>query len=526
MSYDSASFHDFASIYLTNAGFPCSFHVTKAAAKEEDFMGIATIFRMKSSYRDFRKYIDPLTQTFQRTKGMMWRLYYDQSTEKDVAAFKRFPHVELVKFDFPDFRIPGDGGYHQGCFGTIPRLLNLFDFAGRHPQALMTDADLGICDVDVAHIKETLQGHDVYAMYYDCVEGIMLHESRASCTNGAFTLMAFNVARKPIDPAVLVGFLRSLTGPFVQQWASKIAGLKGIPADNTTYGPFYYGIDEILINCWIVPEWLARGYSLIGVRNAYNVAKFHYALFKKTSGGKTMPAPMAAAIARIMKPYIPGLEARHPEKMMQQVDQFIFVKAADQPFSVNLKAWHEYMLYLCDLYVKGRIQVDNAAFKNCPKEYLKHRDLYITYTPDVAVLTPTKEQLVDRPRWKVVPLSTSKAGFNGRQLNEAVHALDPKPAFLLFAPSGIPKDAHHGLTENPRTFLNTEDHPSADEAIMLTFKDFVKANGFSNGDRFTLVDRLEAAGIPVFTEAGVLKPAERHPVTANEDGWRELKMKI
>lgn len=501
--YDIVSFHEFVAAYLSAAGFACTFRVIKPTVAPSAVLGITSLFRMKHGYRDFARYIGPLTQTITANPTTNWRVYCDASTEAEaVAAFRRLPNVELVVFDFPQFRI---GQFHQGCFGTLPRMLNLFDFEGRHPLALICDADLKLMPADVDHIRDKCR--DVYSLFYDCPQDIIAKEDRLSCSSGAFVLMTFCMTSRPVSRDVLKAFLNALGDPFIRDWAarkfskpdsssSKTAQKsrpKGAAAD---YGPFHYGIDEVFMNCWIAPEWLAQGFDIIGVRYAFNVAKLHYSLYKKILAEPQLknsddlcsgPREIFAGLVDTGAP---------PKSLMKQIDAIVW-GGGKLMFHQLIRVWHEYMLYLCELYLAGKIDTEYA---DCPAEYLKHRDLYLPYhQPKVYVFGATPQL----PNWKQFSAGTNPV--------VAAAVSDGAPALLLFTTGSVPADAARALVEHPRLF--------DDGAIMVSSKDFLTANGFSNRpDGPDLATRLSAAGIKVFGFASTAPL----PVTTNDNGFRQM----
>jgi len=90
-----------------------------------------SLFRMKSPYRDFDKYIYSFKSWVNKVpKEAYVRLYVDTSVLDyegftDLMDYKKFPRLEIVFYEFEDFKI--DDTFHDGVFGMMTRFMVLFD---------------------------------------------------------------------------------------------------------------------------------------------------------------------------------------------------------------------------------------------------------------------------------------------------------------------------------------------------------------------------------------------------------------
>jgi len=87
------------------------------------------IFRVLDEYREFEKYLYHfnllIRYLIENKYDFDIRVYFDDSSQKDVEPFiKEFSEIEFYKFNYQPLRI---GKYHHGTFGSIVRLLPIFE---------------------------------------------------------------------------------------------------------------------------------------------------------------------------------------------------------------------------------------------------------------------------------------------------------------------------------------------------------------------------------------------------------------
>jgi hypothetical protein len=111
-----------------------------------------SIFKIKGPYRPFEKYIRfldrLLNHVYNNKSNFDIRVYFDDSCSKELKPIiDKYKNVEFYKFNYPPLRI---GPYHDGTFGSLIRLLPIFE----NPTFLKTVNDhvydyIWIDDIDI-----------------------------------------------------------------------------------------------------------------------------------------------------------------------------------------------------------------------------------------------------------------------------------------------------------------------------------------------------------------------------------------
>ena len=225
-----------------------------------------SIFPMKTSYRDFNKYVDGLNLTitgFQKEfEGKLkLRVYFD-SKIKDKILNKELLNnnfVELVEYHCPDF-IKDD--FHIGTFGTLIRLMPFFDSSYKF---------IGITDIDLSE-----QEIKFFSEYYKLsmnsksdfsfinLMGYHLRYNRDFLVGkiGNVALAQVCIKNPYLDSNLMINFFNE-----VMQEKSKFKNIlnalyekrkhkeQGISLDSSY--PMLYGIDEYFINKVLLDKYLA-----------------------------------------------------------------------------------------------------------------------------------------------------------------------------------------------------------------------------------------------------------------------------
>ena len=104
-----------------------------------------SIFPMKTSYRDFSKYVEGLNLTIKGFQNefegkLKLRVYFDSKIKDEILSKELLNNdfVELVEYHCPKF-IKDD--FHIGTFGTLVRLMPFFDSSYKF---------VGITDIDLS----------------------------------------------------------------------------------------------------------------------------------------------------------------------------------------------------------------------------------------------------------------------------------------------------------------------------------------------------------------------------------------
>jgi len=111
-----------------------------------------SIFKIKGPYRPFEKYIRfldrLLNHIYNNKTNFDIRVYFDDSCSKELKLIiDKYKNVEFYKFNYPPLRV---GPYHNGTFGSLVRLLPIFE----NPTFLKTVNDhvydyIWIDDIDI-----------------------------------------------------------------------------------------------------------------------------------------------------------------------------------------------------------------------------------------------------------------------------------------------------------------------------------------------------------------------------------------
>jgi hypothetical protein len=93
-----------------------------------------SLFKMRSSYRDFSQYINDFNRIIYRIPRTAYiRLYVDASVLNDKHFInllnKNIPSLEIILFEFPEFigNSTTESYYHDGTVGTMGRFLALYN---------------------------------------------------------------------------------------------------------------------------------------------------------------------------------------------------------------------------------------------------------------------------------------------------------------------------------------------------------------------------------------------------------------
>ena len=91
-----------------------------------------SIFKIKGPYRPFEKYtrflVRILNHTYDNKYNFDIRVYFDDSCSQELKSIiSKYKNVEFFKFNYPPLRV---GPYHDGTFGSLIRLLPIFEKPG------------------------------------------------------------------------------------------------------------------------------------------------------------------------------------------------------------------------------------------------------------------------------------------------------------------------------------------------------------------------------------------------------------
>lgn len=143
-------FHENVSKELIKIGIISNFKVVKKINYKPKFVFSTCVFRLIDPYKDESIYMKGLMSMVSNFHNyfekLSVRIYYDNSVlNKDNKWDKIFDillmseHVELIKYDFPQFRY--NNVYHIGLLGTIMRMIPMFNFYNINEIIIVTDID-------------------------------------------------------------------------------------------------------------------------------------------------------------------------------------------------------------------------------------------------------------------------------------------------------------------------------------------------------------------------------------------------
>jgi hypothetical protein len=142
---DKIKYHDEIVKCFKKIGLTCKFFANKEITQTNYTLVSSVVFKLKKSYKNSVKYSDGLRKIMNFMKNtklqIVLRIYYDcsvLSTEPEhkkvndsvwIPLFKELndvDNIQLVRYQFNE--LLNAEKYHEGLFGTIIRLLPMFDF--------------------------------------------------------------------------------------------------------------------------------------------------------------------------------------------------------------------------------------------------------------------------------------------------------------------------------------------------------------------------------------------------------------
>lgn len=105
-----------------------------------------SLFKMVHSYRDFSKYANKFMKWYKAIpKRAYVRMYIDSSVTKEESFInifnKNLSKLEIFVYEFPDF-LTKDKIHHEGTFGSIVRLLALYNYEKHIKYIWISDVDM------------------------------------------------------------------------------------------------------------------------------------------------------------------------------------------------------------------------------------------------------------------------------------------------------------------------------------------------------------------------------------------------
>jgi hypothetical protein len=216
----------------------------------QNINNIETGFLPKNWY--IRIHYDDSIFQFKRKGKYIWKTFYQQ--------YKRHPRVQWVKFNCPDFKTGNK--FHKNLFGTLPRLYPLFKNEKNVKMVLLCDADniltKGFVDEVCAFEKDENVGILKFCSRFE----ISFYQQNS--WNQCFLRMG-TFASKIKFPLVYWDFILHQAKTFQDKTFQKLLDNLQRQWSNVfpdkpirSYKEFEYGMDEIILNHYIVPLFEKR----------------------------------------------------------------------------------------------------------------------------------------------------------------------------------------------------------------------------------------------------------------------------
>ena len=430
MVYNCYKLHKEIDTQLNSAGIKCDFHIQKQAAIKADIVAITSLFKMRQSYRSFTSYLNQLTESCEvnRRHPLIIRIYYDKSTEREVATFAKYSNVELIRYKFYDV---ADGpNNHQGTFGTLMRMMSIFKFANNSKVCCGFDADMLLDYNEIVKCIGVMHKYNApyYGIYYDTltielaasrVGNVVINDTNQDPKNGDYIMASYICEPDKLDLrfSIFTNFLSSaISGaPEFKAWTTAVDKIRHNIKLNTV---FRYGIDEYFMNTQIAPV-VHKQHNIIGTRLYSNLRKLHYELYKSVNSHKIDDSHVSEVIKVLSDLYESfGPKSASREKtstndyarlvdLVNKIDKDFF-KYIDIFKSLNkgLFTCKRYLDILIDMYSKGILALSGEM-----EEFaIFHRDTI--YVDDIYILHKALEQQIGAGNKSNPPLNGASRDKN------------------------------------------------------------------------------------------------------------------
>lgn len=219
------------------------------------------MFKMKGPYRDFSIY----TQSFDRwvnkvPKSSFVRLYIDNSVlndEKVLSYFdSKYNKLEIIHFEAKQF-MNEDGIYHDGTFGSIVRLLPLYDKTLKARYIFSSDLDTPVWGFSNNYLTD-LRKERVSVSYWSWAYYIRAWSGDVDLPVGIGHLI---IDKRQFNFKIqdLYQYLKDvLNGKYdeIKSNILKIFEKRKRQLKDMKY--FVYGFDELFVNLYMNPEFMKR----------------------------------------------------------------------------------------------------------------------------------------------------------------------------------------------------------------------------------------------------------------------------
>jgi hypothetical protein len=339
-----------------------------------------SIFPMKTSYRDFNKYITGLDNTINRFKKNLpdfkLRLYYD-SKIKDIIhnKYNNNSYVQLAEYECLKFK---KDGFHIGIFGMFIRFIPLFKNDENLEIVVISDIDLMNHEADFfshyyqafSKINLDLSFVNIIAYKYRYNKEFIIPEV------GNVAISQICIRNPSYDIKIMIDFLEDLMkNNKYEHIVKKLYNLRkektqGISFDHSY--PIIYGIDEYFINRFIIERYINDKKNVKCLVNRDLMIKDLFrSLYEKIN--KTMPDD----INKINISYSKNEFIQNSKKFKERRDELIKIIETDEKIYQNFR-YNDYYINLKKQPYYFRSRVDKIYFHEDDYKYIFYDANYLT----------------------------------------------------------------------------------------------------------------------------------------------------
>jgi hypothetical protein len=303
-----------------------------------------SIVKIIGPYREFSKYTNSLDRildhTQNNTNGFDVRVYFDNSCQAEIKPLiNKFKKVEFFKFNYQPLRV---GDYHDGTFGSLVRLLPLFE---HHPDGAHLYDYIWIDDIDLLPKNLNLNDIDKKEIF-----GFNTYYSSLFCYSKKWIKQKHNynmnfplVTNVKLDPRIFYKFIEDLANNRYKDVVEEILQYRPdrYKYDYPVRHP--YGMDEYFTNNII--------YNELTKYNTYVL--YHVEI-----------TPLLKSIS-----YTKGIDENYKEILKSLLDlHYLSYKTTD--LKTTTKINNTYIKLFNKLDKQKLYSLIDEKSKNCIKEYI------------------------------------------------------------------------------------------------------------------------------------------------------------
>jgi hypothetical protein len=205
-----------------------------------------SIFKMKGPYRSFDKYLNYLKKLIDtyhvqiKNSNFDMRIYFDYSCKNEIKQLiEKYKQIEFYEYNYKPLRI---GEFHNGTFGSIIRLLPIFDKNDTMYEYIWIN-DIDVLELDFSLLKDfkiNNQKFNTIIYTFFCYN--------RPWTNSNYSLSFPLITNIKLDMNILLNFLNDLVNNKYKNVIDKILLYRNDRYKYDNNIKFPYGMDEYFIN--------------------------------------------------------------------------------------------------------------------------------------------------------------------------------------------------------------------------------------------------------------------------------------